>query len=151
MKNQNTKGEWIHDIPSASRLNGNNISACDLANENGEYIATIYGRTATICEANANLISASPDMLDALREWVKLFSPEIEGDCNAAKAATEFLNSSIPPEVRAALDVTEKAIKKATGMGRRYLHSLGNRPIRKYLLICYNWRARRRLDINSRL
>ena len=53
------------------------------------------------------------ELIEALQLWVKLFSPEIEGNTSMAKAAREILLEQIPPEIRLSLDVTQKALDKA--------------------------------------
>lgn len=53
------------------------------------------------------------ELIEALKLWVKLFSPEIEGDSVMAKAATEILLSQTPPEIKRCLEITQKALDKA--------------------------------------
>jgi len=67
MKFKGTKKEWISDIPTSTRLDGVLTNACDVANDQGDYVATVYGRTPKICKANSILISQSPKLLETLQ------------------------------------------------------------------------------------
>lgn len=53
---ENTKGKVSHDMPTPGKLDGMNIFKCDLANDEGDYIATVYGMGKN-CEGNAELIA----------------------------------------------------------------------------------------------
>jgi hypothetical protein len=66
MKFNGTKKEWFNDEPSSTRLDGKLINACDVANEDGKYVATVYGNTPKVCKANANLITSAPEMIKSL-------------------------------------------------------------------------------------
>jgi len=70
-KFKGTRGEWFNDLPSSTRLEGLLTNACDVANEEGKYVATVYGNTPKICKANAKLIAAAPELIEALQDLIR--------------------------------------------------------------------------------
>lgn len=93
MKTNHTPGPWKHDLPSSARLEGNKVSACDLASETKDYIATIYGRTAVVCIANAKLIAAAPDLMQAAILVLRYFPDGVMND--AQIIALSSLNKAV--------------------------------------------------------
>ena len=57
--------------------------------------------------------NSEKELIEALQLWVKIFSPEIEGNTPLAKVAREILMEHLPPEIRDCLEVTQKALDKA--------------------------------------
>ncbi|MBV1929154.1 MAG: hypothetical protein KUG81_06535 [Gammaproteobacteria bacterium] len=92
-----TQGEWINDIPSSVRLEGKLSNACDVANNEGVYVATVYGSTPKICKANAKLIISAPLLLKELQKVrldIKL-SGAFREDSPIVKGIDEVINKAL--------------------------------------------------------
>lgn len=60
-----TKGNWLLKNPIAKYAGYNNLWFCIIESEDRHIIQKIYGKTKEEAEANAKLIAAAPEMLEA--------------------------------------------------------------------------------------
>lgn len=90
MRPHHTPGPWDHV--------GNEGSSALVQAKDGSIIATVYGKGRIECAANTFLISAGPDMLEAL------------------KGLLGFINTlSVPLHTKGEIHKAETAIRKAEG------------------------------------
>ena len=96
METKFTKGEWIVSRPNDPIFK--TVIATTEIQENpnkAPYVCDMWGMATEEGKANANLISAAPDMFNALRDlyddretWSDLFEPQQEFICLVLNKAT---------------------------------------------------------------
>lgn len=69
------------------------------------WVCGIWGSLSDEDEANANLISAAPELLEALKSFQSYGCPVCSGDCGSAN----------PPVISCPMQIAEAAIAKAEG------------------------------------
>lgn len=95
-----TKGPWRYDtrkIKSCPKCNPNAGSISYVKEKSGDEICTIYSQKNQ--EANARLIAAAPDLLEACKEALKF-----------AKAITQLTNF---PDAKQYAEVNESILEQA--------------------------------------
>ena len=105
MEFKGTRGEWFNDLPSSTRLEGLLTNACDVANEEGKYVATVYGNTPKICKANAKLIAAAPENILEHQNCKNLLKMIL--------TTNQLKDGEFKKELIMQIRISEKAIEKA--------------------------------------
>ena len=98
-----TPGPWLNELHASDRKVGKGDFAwiCEVRTQLGALIADVYANDKSICEDQARLIAAAPDLLEAL----SMAADYIENGCEAT-----YKNGIILGKARA-------AINKATTRG----------------------------------
>lgn len=80
MERRHTPGPWLPAISTMKSLNIVSVGAtyrCSVVgDDSGAMVATVHGRTEKECEANAIIIAANPDLLEALKDMLCEFDDE---------------------------------------------------------------------------
>lgn len=76
MGTQYTNGVWILKNPVAKYAGYNNLWFCIIESEDRHIIQKIYGKSKEEAEANAKLIAAAPELLQALKAAKAVFDSQ---------------------------------------------------------------------------